>query len=139
MDKAVILEALIKADLVFQSRLSAAELSELAKLWEEALRGMDEAEFQAGMRKWVKIGQFFPKPSQIIEAVAIASEEDRRTRAENIKALPQPTERTPDQIAHFQAKCRELQDRLSGSKLVLMPSERRRARPVTERDQRGAA
>jgi hypothetical protein len=134
MDKAVILEALVKADLVFQSRLSAAELSELAELWEEALRGMDEAEFHAGMRKWVKIGQFFPKPSQIIEAAAIASEEDRRARAANIKELPQPTERTPEQIAHFQAKCRELQDRLSGRKLVLLPSERRTPRTVTERD-----
>lgn len=128
----MILEALVKADLVFQSRLSAAELSELSEIWGEALRGMDESEFHAGMSKWVKIGQFFPKPAQIIEAAAIASEEDRRERMASIKALPQPTERTPEQIAHFQAKCRELQDRLSGRKLVLVPGERRTPRSEQE-------
>ena len=134
----MVLEALVKADLIFQSRLSAAELSEMAELWGEALRGMDESEFLAGMRKWFKVGKFFPKPAQIIEAAAIASDEDRRERAANIKALPQPTERTPEQIAHFQAKCRELQDRLSGRKLVLLPSERRRAQPCPSVTQESA-
>ncbi len=117
----------MKADLVFQSRLSADELSELSNLWADALEGMGETDFLLGMKWWTKVGGLFPKPSQIVEAVGEAHAEAHRAKiaAQSQRpALPIGI-RTPEEIAHFQAKCRELRALVARNGSPVQPFKQR--------------
>jgi hypothetical protein len=131
----VVHEELVKAFVAYpQAQRSPDELPVVLALWIEGCEDLEDQMLARAMAAHRKVSKFFPTVAEIIEQAQGIEREDRRARAANIKALAQPTERTPEQIAHFQTKCRELQDRLSGRKLVLLPGERRTPRSVTERD-----
>lgn len=126
----VVHEELVKAFVAYpQAQRCPEELPVVLALWTEGCEDLADSILTRAMAAHRKRSKFFPTVAEIIELAQGIEREDRRVRVANIKALPQPTVRTPEQIAHFQAKCQELRDRISGNRLVLLPSERRRAIP----------
>lgn len=120
-------EELVKAFVAYpQAQRSADELPVVLALWIEGCEDLEDTVLTRSMAAHRKRSKFFPTVAEIIELAQCIEREDRQARAAKIMLLPQPTERTPEQIAHFQARCQELRDRLSGNRLVLLPSERRR-------------